>query len=367
MKILEFLDCKLFNLPINYSGDFLQFIKKLLIKDYFNEIIRSLLLELDLFKWNEPKELILSKQGRIVHGLIDSIELYLQGKPNSAYNRFSETMIYGGSEFTGLNYYVSIRGTAFYRIRIQPENDSISELFHIPFEKRGKVKSQRFSIPGVPSLYLSDSLYTCWKELHCPPIEDIHFIKSNPKPELKFFNLRFHPEEAVLGGEKVVFNQFMKWPIVALCSIKVKNPDDSFKPEYIIPQLLYEWIRNNKELDGIIYDSTHIDVHNSHHKGSFRNIVLSPKNYKEKGHCSFLAKSFKSTMPLSISKILMLERNFRALNSQTFSTHLDSMVVQSESSICEDYVNYRNTLLCMMENYAYKFPQKDIFDYLHSH
>ena len=47
-----------------------------------------------------------------------------------------------------------------YRLRtdhLDTYNDG--ELFHVPFEKREFVSTQRFSIPGYPALYLSELLY----------------------------------------------------------------------------------------------------------------------------------------------------------------------------------------------------------------
>ncbi|MFW1494652.1 hypothetical protein ACEV9S_24505, partial [Vibrio parahaemolyticus] len=52
----------------------------------------------------------------------------------------------------------------------------------------------------------------------------------------------------------------MTWPLIAACSIRVKNPSDNFKPEYIIPQLLLQWARDYKSIDGIRYTSTHIEA-----------------------------------------------------------------------------------------------------------
>jgi len=42
---------------------------------------------------------------------------------------------------------------------------SIKEFYHVPFSKRHLVGSQRFSIPGLPLLYLGSSILTVEKEL----------------------------------------------------------------------------------------------------------------------------------------------------------------------------------------------------------
>lgn len=42
------------------------------------------------------------------------------------------------------------------------------------------------------------------------------------------------------------------WPLLALCSIKVRNESGSFKPEYIFPQFLLEYIQKNQEDEAIV-------------------------------------------------------------------------------------------------------------------
>ena len=58
----------------------------------------------------------------------------------------------------------------FFRARL---NDvvvdySANEMLHIPFSCREIVKSERFSIPGLPCLYLANSTYACWIEMGRP-------------------------------------------------------------------------------------------------------------------------------------------------------------------------------------------------------
>ena len=43
------------------------------------------------------------------------------------------------------------------------------EMLHIPFDLRERVSSTRFSIPGLPCLYLATTTYCCWLELRTPP------------------------------------------------------------------------------------------------------------------------------------------------------------------------------------------------------
>ncbi len=87
----------------------------------------------------------------------------------------------------------------------------------------------------------------------------------------------------------------MTFPLVACCSVRVRNNLDTFKPEYIIPQLLLQWIRNNDQIDGIRYKSTHLDKNLYKQKGKLSNLVLPVKENKNTGHCNKLKSMFKMT------------------------------------------------------------------------
>ena len=45
--------------------------------------------------------------------------------------------------------------------------NDIHELFHVPFDKRYKIENQRFSITGIPLLYLAESLPLALRETEC--------------------------------------------------------------------------------------------------------------------------------------------------------------------------------------------------------
>ena len=59
------------------------------------------------------------------------------------------------------------KGARLYKARVAESNYLFSqdEMFHIPYEKRNKIGNQRFSVSGLPCLYLGSSSYICWEEL----------------------------------------------------------------------------------------------------------------------------------------------------------------------------------------------------------
>ncbi|MCF6319002.1 MAG: hypothetical protein L3J83_06950 [Proteobacteria bacterium] len=92
----------------------------------------------------------------------------------------------------------------------------------------------------------------------------------------------------------------MIWLLVFASSVRVRNREDNFKPEYIIPQLLLQWVRENDKIDGISYQTTHIDFKKSLSEGESLNIVLPVKENKITGLCSKLKSKFTMTESTSV-------------------------------------------------------------------
>ncbi|MDH5415400.1 MAG: RES domain-containing protein, partial [Flavobacteriaceae bacterium] len=239
-----------------------------------------------------------------IQTLIDSIkkciDSYYNGHPGEAFNIMSEGMKNARIPSYLDKSYSFEANTNFYRIRFQDGRFPLikKDLFHIPFQLRGKVKTQRFSISGYPCLYLSNSIYTAWEELGRPQENDIQATRLINTSKLKFLDLTndFYVDDYLNHDSKDIkfLYKAITWPLVAACSIKVNNPSDTFKPEYIIPQLLLQWV-NKKSIDGILYSSTHIDKNNSNSLGRFWNMAIPVKSNGETGYCPELQKLFKMT------------------------------------------------------------------------
>ncbi len=62
-------------------------------------------------------------------------------------------------------------------------------MLHIPFCNRELVSTQRFSVPGVPCLYLGTTSYVCWLEMDKPQ-DNIFNVSAFELPEnLNILNL----------------------------------------------------------------------------------------------------------------------------------------------------------------------------------
>ena len=142
------------------------------------------------------------------------------------------------------------KGSNFYRMRVFEDKRSrdIKELFHIPFSKQGKVKTQRYSMPGLPCLYLGKSLYGCWEELNRPPLYSCMFSKLTNTDTIKLWDFRI-PQE-IENSEKL--SHFLTIvPLIIACSIKSANIEDDYKPEYIVPQIMLEILSCGDEINKI--------------------------------------------------------------------------------------------------------------------
>jgi hypothetical protein len=241
-----------------------------------------------------------------------AIEKYYDGFPALAYYHIAEAL-----DALEKEQYLPIQKTeiitnreSFYRMRVS-ENKTLKkdDLFHIPFNIREKVSTQRYSIPGLPCLYLADSTFVCWEELGRPNLDSLHvsrFDLSKSDFKLLYFNqstneirqkcfTKKHPEGTLLN---TLIGYLCYWPIFCACSILVKKQNEVFKPEYIIPQLLLQWIVSTQKLDGVLYKSNRVAISN-HNFGTFSNIVIPAKVISDVGFCSKLKSKVKLTNPMS--------------------------------------------------------------------
>ncbi|MGJ1446057.1 hypothetical protein ACR79S_04760 [Sphingobacterium spiritivorum] len=301
MNFEELLQDKIFELPLIQprSGNFKTFITKKL-KSFLKKVDCLDDDSIHLEKKYISTDFVKLSQKKIIENLILCIEEYYKGNPFEAYKRLDFVL---KNEYKDLYAIINQQkystNESFFRIRLSDKNYSFErkEMFHIPFELRNKVSTQRFSIPGFPSLYLGRTVYICWEELNRPPIDKIQAIRfKNIKP-IKLLDLT--PPLRNCKDIDELYRFFMTFPLIMCCSVKVKDYSETFKPEYIIPQLLLQWIRNNDVLDGVQYKSTHINSRVFNENSELINIVLPVKSSKENGLCNKLVSYFECTQTIS--------------------------------------------------------------------
>lgn len=195
------------------------------------------------------------------------------------------------------------------------------DIFHIPFAKRHDISQQRYSITGVPCLYLSGCAFTAWLELNKPNFSNLWCAGFRAKNNIKVLNLAVRLDSIIketdLSGELIFY------PFVIATSFAAKYPKSPFKEEYIISNILLQAIINNTDLSGIRYFSTKISNYKNEHAWMATNIVLPAKS--ESGdYDKILMSSLLLTYPQPCS-VLMHSPNIGDVSCMgTGMTELDN-------------------------------------------
>ncbi|WP_151087969.1 RES domain-containing protein [Hymenobacter baengnokdamensis] len=292
------------------SGDFRAHLKAELDNylNYHLTYVKPHTDDVALYEGDEQSPLT-DKIQRLTEGIIEAVECYYRGRLLQADEAFRAALNF--VDFNNLTSIETIRAHhSFYRAR--PEGTkrfTKRDLFHHPFESRGLVGTNRYSIPGLPALYLGDSTYVCWEELNKPRLHSLNFSRFENVRDLKVVKLQrltdYLPQlRAVVPNLHNRYTYLLRYlalfPLSITCCIKTKSTTDTFKPEYVIPQLLLQYVTSEKEtMSGIMYPSTKADY------GIARgvllyNYVFPVKDIQGSGHCSDLAAAFALTEPTSI-------------------------------------------------------------------
>lgn len=339
------LNDKTLHLPIRWDGtDFSATMGML-----FNHYIKRLeVLSSENDSKNAPMHVHLEKIQQVCGLLIKAVNNYLNGFPSKAYSIFKQTMsllmktplkIYQKSvleqfEASGNRFRRDDELNLFRVVSVQDNKPySRTRVFHTPYNMRSKVSTSRYSIAGYPSLYLGTTLALCCEETHINPQQDfalaskfnlertleytnthVEVIELGVKPQ-DFLNIervndrygRYIPTE--LLEDRSIRTAYLFWyPLIASCSYIRVDKRDPFAAEYIIPQLVMQWVRNEicsninddyDQLVGIRYFSC------ASIKASdmgFNYVFPTSGNQKSYGlpYCPVLAKAFRLTTPVYI-------------------------------------------------------------------
>lgn len=272
--------------------------------------------------------------------IISVVKQYLNGFPAKAFESFCKLMRLLEQQPLQ-TYYKSITEhfdvskyhdpLNLFRITCVTENVPYerSRVFHTPYYLRSKVSTSRYSIAGFPSLYLGTSLELCHEEVQHNPHEqlalasrfqlernfeynniEIKVIELAIKPQDFFVernrfdtyrNTRIIPE-GVLKRVNVREAYLLWYPLIAACSFIRVNKKEPFAAEYIIPQLLMQWVRsemgtpkqNYDRLVGIRYFSC-ASVRAS--DMGFNYVFPASGKHTKESFCPTLFRAFKLTKP----------------------------------------------------------------------
>ncbi len=175
------------------------------------------------------------------------------------------------------------------------------EMLHVPFDKREKVEPTRFSINGMPCLYLATSSYCCWLEARFPPDYsfNVSYVELNTNPRI--LNLVMNSEmicSMISMVEKnnfsidVVKDALLLWMLTYGTSYKIDDDTRPFKIEYVLSQSIM-LVCLEKGLDGVAYYSKRLDDDRLAYMNAV-NLALFA-NYNENANYSLKYEGIKVT------------------------------------------------------------------------
>jgi len=314
-KFKEIFSKENYQLPMRWDGkDFYATLYKHL-KDYREDIEKNC---------DNPN--LCAEVKAVCRGICFAVDHSFKGYPEKAYKSFEAVMEILGKDPLLIDM-KDINKEPLYRV-VDVGNAALPKrqrVFHVPFNMRSKMSTQRYSIPGFPCLYLGTSLELCLMEIGKDPKRDYvcvsryeletdrriisRLFEDNQSPvfdndEFKIFDVSVKPNGAI---EKLCHNyeeitKYIKWyPLISACSYIRTMRDSPYSAEYITPQLFIQWVRLEDEdaVVGIKYFScASVYVSTLGNNYVFPTMGIPYQTRKTiKDYCARLSHRFKLTAP----------------------------------------------------------------------
>ena len=324
-----------FNNYISYKGDMFSYLDQ-----FFSDYITKLCSfpKKDIQKLGSTMQKIVFQYGHdqlnkrfdlikdtkeIAKAILCSINQHYAGRPFDGFETMEKVLTKNQFHLLYLLPILRIdKSLLLYRVRNQRNITEQKELFHVPFEKRSKCSSERYSIPGYPSLYLSESLETAIRETNVKGNKYSASCFQLNTSELTLIDLSL-PNRELNITDKYCLLVF--YPLIVACGLKVKDASGSYKPEYIIPQDLFLAIRlHYNGIDGVSYTSTKYPYPNFKNDNE-RNYVLYVRHTEnESGYSAELAKLLRFTIPYSPKFYETIKKTESKIKGKSFTEFLPS-------------------------------------------
>lgn len=193
-------------------------------------------------------------------------------KDGVAISKISKSISFNNPNILFEDKNISVENIEFYRARVSQGNEKYvaKEMLHVPFDQRGKVGNERFSISGLPCLYLGSTTYCCWIEMRRPTdenfnvaairlIEDFEILNLTINSvTLPFFFKEFEKRKNDSKTDNYAKTLFKLWILTLVTSFTVLEKNRTFKSEYIIPQMIMLGCRK-ADIDGVAYLSKQVN------------------------------------------------------------------------------------------------------------
>ena len=235
----------------------------------------------------------------------------------------------------------------FYKARISENKLQKNDMLHIPFNMRSHVATQRFSIPGVPCLYLATTSFGCWIEMGMPSASTFQVSYFSLPTNLKVLNLCYQQylidgKSSYIENERELkdFNNAVEiFPLVIASSFKIDEQNRTFKSEYIISQLIMQ-VANSSGIDAVAYLSKRINDCLAYPQCVNIAILMPQTNIKQNDLYWSRINEIKLTEPYSFSDFQKQYNATSPLPASTFINTVYSNHIQKTVKLMGDIYDY---------------------------
>jgi RES domain len=297
-----------FNSPKN-SDDYFPDVLRFRLDDWLARYLKDAcqVIDTNIPFANGDQNVTLTKCQSLIDGITQTVSQYYLGDILGATEIFNKTMDSGFKDISKL--LVVPREKIFFRARPSDHDRHFDrkDLFHVPFERRNFVSTNRYSVPGFPALYLGDTTYVCWEEYDRQRLRDLTFARFQNNRPLRVIDINlfqeFHNDLVSEANPEKQLTQIMRYvctfPLIIACTGPVAEKKGTFKPEYIIPQLLLQYVSQQPDVDGIKFPSTKVNYSHLFRVNAY-NYVFPVKTNSKAGFCNKLTDTFLLTQPTSL-------------------------------------------------------------------
>lgn len=326
MEIYDLFKRKETEIPRDWYGvDFYNSLRKDL--DEFINVLNQVDFSIDGFSLNLNSVNIKSECLDLRNEILESVSNYLSGSPSGAYLTLENSL---NSRINILeSLYTIPLGTndfELYRVRESGKYPLTKEnIFHVPISGRFSVRSNRYSIPGFPCLYLGSSLFISIienRQLNLSKLNAARFKFRQPVRVLNFgytnstidellqyivkFNWQANVPTPKQDLVELLRAHVIFYPLMIASSYRVQYSDGEFKPEYIIPQLILQFIKkNSKNIEGIRFISSHVDKTYDFDKQL--NFIFPVQDFVNVDYCTWLRSRFELTNPIELKSVIKID------------------------------------------------------------
>ncbi|MGN1303904.1 MAG: hypothetical protein ACI4YB_02600 [Oscillospiraceae bacterium] len=254
----------------------------------------------------------------------------------------------------------------FYRARTSQNPLECKDMLHIPFNLRGKISTQRFSIPGVPCFYFSTTSLGAWLELGMPEATKFQVSEYTLPSDITVLNLCF--QQHLINGKSSFINtngelsDFLSsveiFPLIIATSFKIEEENRNFKSEYIVSQLIMQ-VANSIGIDAVAYLSKRINDLSAYPQCVNLAILIPQKDIDSEELYWEYAHQIALTAPICFADFIEgsdVKSTFKptTLINKTYQ----KPNISDRISIFGQSINYTDTMFSRFDEYLHKLEKR---------